>query len=53
MDIVLEFVDTFIADYAYAHLFPIEHLNKTATNASGNGTMDMATGIGILTVSTI
>lgn len=34
MDIVLEFVDTFIADYAYAYLFPIEHLNKSDANSS-------------------
>lgn len=34
MDIVLEFLDTIIADYAYAHLFPIEYPNNTAINAS-------------------
>lgn len=28
MDIILELVDTFIADHAYAHLFPIQP-NKT------------------------
>lgn len=34
MDIVLEFVDTFIADHAYAYLFPIGYSNKPDVNAS-------------------
>lgn len=34
MDIVLELVDTFIADDVYANLFPIGNLNKTDFNAS-------------------
>lgn len=34
MDILLEFADTFIADYVYAHLFPITHSNETEFNAS-------------------
>lgn len=39
MDIVLELVDTFIADYAFAHLFPIQQiLNKTDVNASARVT---------------
>lgn len=29
MDIALEFIDTFVADYAYAYLFPIGYSNKT------------------------
>lgn len=32
MDIALEIVDTFIADYIYAHLFPIGCPNNTAIN---------------------
>lgn len=39
MDILLEFVDTFIADYAYAYFFPIQldlkyFPHKTGVNAS-------------------
>lgn len=34
MDIVLEFVDTFIADYAYAYLFPIGHPDEIDRNNS-------------------
>lgn len=36
MDIVLELIDTFIADDVYAYLFPIGNqiLNKTDVNAS-------------------
>lgn len=34
MEIALEFVDTFIADHAYAYLFPIGYSNKPDVNAS-------------------
>lgn len=34
MDIVLEFVDTFIADYTYAYLFPIGLPHKAEVNDS-------------------
>lgn len=34
MDIALEFVDTFLADYIYAHLFSIGNSNETDTNSS-------------------
>lgn len=41
MDIVLELTDTFIADYAYAYIFPSRHApydfpHATAVNASGH-----------------
>lgn len=34
MDLVLEIVDTFIADFVYAYLFPIGYSTKTEVNAS-------------------
>lgn len=34
MDTILEIVDTFIADFAYAYLFPIGYSTKTEVNAS-------------------
>lgn len=41
MDIVLEIIDTFIADYAYAYLYPLESElydspHKSTTNASAH-----------------